>query len=34
MREHGAQSIVIAEIEYVFMPDNPLYGKLIAGLAG
>ena len=34
MREHGAQSIVIAEIDYVFAPDNPLYGKLIAGLAG
>jgi ATP phosphoribosyltransferase len=32
MRERGAQSIVVAEIEYVFAPDNPLYAKLIAGL--
>jgi ATP phosphoribosyltransferase len=32
MRERGAQSIVVAEIEYVFAPDNPLYEKLIAGL--
>jgi len=34
MREHGAQSIIVAEIEYVFAPENPLHGKLIAGLAG
>ena len=32
MREHGAQSIIVAEIEYVFAPENPLYGKLVAGL--
>jgi ATP phosphoribosyltransferase len=32
MRDKGAQSIVVAEIEYVFAPDNPLYGKLAAGL--
>jgi ATP phosphoribosyltransferase len=32
MCEHGAQNIVVAEIEYVFAPDNPLYGKLTAGL--
>jgi len=32
MREHGAQSITVAEIEYVFAPDNPLYTRLIAGL--
>jgi ATP phosphoribosyltransferase len=32
MRERGAQSIVVAEIDYVFAPDNPLYAKLIAGL--
>lgn len=32
MRERGAQSIVVAEIEYVFAPDNPLYGRLAAGL--
>jgi ATP phosphoribosyltransferase len=32
MRERGAQSIVVAELEYVFAPDNPLYAKLVAGL--
>ncbi len=32
MRERGAQSIIVAEIEYVFAPDNPLYERLIAGL--
>ncbi len=32
MREHGAESIVVAEIEYVFAPDNPLYARLAAGL--
>jgi ATP phosphoribosyltransferase len=32
MRERGAQSIIVAEIEYVFAPDNPLYKRLIAGL--
>ena len=32
MREHGAQSITVAEIEYVFAPDNPLYARLIAAL--
>jgi ATP phosphoribosyltransferase len=34
MRERGAQSITVAEIEYVFSPDNPLYARLAAGLAG
>jgi ATP phosphoribosyltransferase len=34
MREHGAQSITVAEIEYVFAPDNPLYARLVAGLIG
>ena len=28
MREKGAESIVVAQIEYVFAPDNPLYKKL------
>jgi hypothetical protein len=32
MRERGAQSIVVAEIDYVFAPDNPLYARLTAGL--
>jgi ATP phosphoribosyltransferase len=34
LRERGAQSITVAEIEYVFAPDNPLYAKLTAGLTG
>jgi ATP phosphoribosyltransferase len=34
MRERGAQSIIVAEIEYVFAPDNPLYARLATGLAG
>ena len=32
LRKHGADSIIVAEIEYVFAPDNPLYAKLVAGL--
>jgi ATP phosphoribosyltransferase len=32
MRDKGAESIVVAEIDYVFAPDNPLYAKLTAGL--
>jgi len=32
MRERGAESIVVAEIDYVFAPDNPLYTRLVAGL--
>jgi ATP phosphoribosyltransferase len=32
MRDRGAQSIVVAEIDYVFAPDNPLYARLVAGL--
>jgi ATP phosphoribosyltransferase len=34
LREAGAQSITVAEIEYVFAPDNPLYARLTAGLTG
>jgi ATP phosphoribosyltransferase len=34
LRERGAQSITIAEIEYVFAPDNPLHARLLAGLDG
>ena len=34
LREQGAESIVVAEIDYVFAPDNPLYAKLSAGLKG
>jgi ATP phosphoribosyltransferase len=34
LREKGADSIVVAEIDYVFAPDNPLFRKFIAGLEG
>jgi len=33
LREHGAQSVVVADVDYVFARDNPLYAKLEAGLA-
>jgi len=32
MRDHGAQSIIVAEIEYVFATENPLYARLVAAL--
>jgi ATP phosphoribosyltransferase len=32
LRERGAPSITVAEIEYVFAAENPLYVKLVAGL--
>jgi len=34
MSGRGAESITVAEIEYVFAPDNPLYARLAAGLGG
>ena len=34
MRDKGAESIVVAQIDYVFAPDNPLYTKLVDGLKG
>jgi ATP phosphoribosyltransferase len=34
LRKHGAESITVAAIEYVFAPDNPLYARLMAGLGG
>jgi ATP phosphoribosyltransferase len=33
LREHGAHSVVVADVDYVFARDNPLYAKLEAGLA-
>jgi ATP phosphoribosyltransferase len=33
LRDSGAQSIIVAEIEYVFAAENPLYAALIAGLS-
>ena len=32
LREHGAESVIVAEIEYVFTRDNPLFAKLSAAL--
>jgi ATP phosphoribosyltransferase len=32
LREHGAESVIVAEIDYVFTRDNPLYAKLAAAL--
>jgi ATP phosphoribosyltransferase len=34
MRDKGAESIVVAQIDYVFAPDNPLFTKLADGLQG
>jgi ATP phosphoribosyltransferase len=28
LREHGAETVVVAELDYVFARDNPLYEKL------
>jgi ATP phosphoribosyltransferase len=32
LREKGAESVVVADIDYVFMRDNPLYATLEKGL--
>jgi ATP phosphoribosyltransferase len=32
LREHGAAAVSVADIDYVFGRDNPLYAKLEAGL--
>jgi ATP phosphoribosyltransferase len=32
LREHGAPSVSVAQLDYVFARDNPLYEKLVAGL--
>jgi ATP phosphoribosyltransferase len=34
LREQGADSVTVADIDYVFARENPLYAKLEAGLAG
>ena len=31
MRERGAAEHLVAEIDYVFAPDNPLYARLADG---
>jgi ATP phosphoribosyltransferase len=28
LREHGAETVIVADIDYVFTRDNPLYAKL------
>jgi len=33
LREKGADSVTVADIDYVFTRDNPLYAKLETGLA-
>ena len=32
LREHGARSVAVADIDYVFARDNPLYAKLAPAL--
>jgi ATP phosphoribosyltransferase len=32
LREHGAESVIVADIEYVFTRDNPLFAKLAAAV--
>jgi ATP phosphoribosyltransferase len=34
LRDKGAEAVTVSDIDYVFTRDNPLYGKLAAGLAG
>ena len=34
LREKGAESVTVADIDYVFARENPLYAKLEAGLDG
>ena len=32
LREHGAEAVEVADLDYVFSKDNPLYARLEAGL--
>jgi len=32
LREHGAEAVAVADLDYVFSRDNPLFEKLSAGL--
>jgi ATP phosphoribosyltransferase len=32
LRDNGAETVAVAEVEYIFARDNPLYAKLEAGL--
>ena len=33
LRENGAEAVAVADLDYVFSKDNPLYAKLEAGLS-
>jgi ATP phosphoribosyltransferase len=32
LREHGAEAVSVAALEYVYTSDNPLFARLIAEL--
>jgi ATP phosphoribosyltransferase len=32
LRENGAEAVAVADLDYVFSRDNPLYAKLESGL--
>ena len=32
LRENGAEAVAVADLDYVFSRDNPLYAKLEAAL--
>ena len=32
LRENGAEAVAVAELDYVFSQDNPLYAKLALSL--
>jgi hypothetical protein len=32
LREHGAEAVSVAALDYVYARDNPLYERLIAEL--
>ena len=32
LRENGAEAVAVAELDYVFSRDNPLFAKFEAGL--
>jgi ATP phosphoribosyltransferase len=34
LRDKGAESVTVADIDYVFTRENPLYARLETGLAG
>ena len=33
VRENGAEAVAVADLDYVFSKDNPLYATLEAGLS-